>query len=330
MECLIYRLEINMGKFIRYLKKIPPCVLLRREYWRHRGLHELQKYDDYTHIKMNYKKLGRDLNLVNPQRYTEKLQWIKLFLRDELSPICSDKYEVRQYLSERGYAYLLNDLIAVYESVDEFDPSTLPERFVLKASHGSGWNLIVKDKSKINWFWWKRIMRSWLKQNLYWFGREWNYQNQKPRIIVEKYLEDDSGELRDFKIICLNGEPQFIQIDENRSTNHKRVYVDCEGKQLPMNESHGYSGEITVEFDDIRREMVRLAKELSKPFVNVRVDFYECGGKIYFGELTFFGGSGYYSFSPDEWDYTIGAKLKLPEPNHNLELYNKLKQEKCL
>lgn len=310
------------------LRKSPVGTLARREYWRWRGQREMRRYDDYTFICKKYRALGRELNLADPQRYTEKLQWLKLFWRDDLARICSDKYEVRAYLEQLGYGELLNELIAVYDRAEDVDPAALPEQFVLKAAHGSGWNLIVRDKSKVNWFWWKKIMKSWMKQNLYWFGREWNYENQKPRIIVEKYLEDDSGELRDFKIFCFHGEPGYIQIDENRATNHKRIYVDCAGKLLPMSDSQAHSTELTMHFGDTQRQMIELARELSKPFPSVRVDFYECGGKIYFGELTFFDGSGFYNFQPDEWDYKVGAMLTLPTPNYNLELYQTLRENK--
>lgn len=313
--------------FVQKLKRTPVGVLTRREYWRHRGQRDIKKYDDYSYICKLYRKLGRELNLIDPKRYTEKLQWLKLFYRNDLMPICSDKYEVRAYLKEKGYGYLLNELITVYESVDEFNLDTLPKRFVLKASHGSGWNLIVKDKSKVNWFWWKKIMQSWMKQNLYWFGREWNYQNQKPRIVIEKYLEDDSGELRDYKIICTNGEPRFMQIDENRATNHKRVYVDDEGRPLEFEDNQTNLTDVSFQFGELQKEMFRIARDLCKPFVYVRVDFYECGGKIYFGELTFFGGSGFFNFSPDQADYILGKYIDLPEPNHNLELLAKIKEK---
>lgn len=312
---------------INQLRKSDMGILARREYWRHRGQKNLKKYDDYTFICKTYRNLGRELNLKDPKRYTEKLQWLKLFYRNDLMPICSDKYEVRAYIEEKGYGYLLNDLIAVYDNVDDFDPATLPERFVLKTAHGSGWNLIVPDKSKANWFWWKKIMRSWMKQNLYWFGREWNYQSQKPRIVVEKYLEDDSGELRDYKIICTNGAPRFMQVDENRASNHKRIYVDEEGKPLEFEDSQTSLTDLSFRFGDLQKEMFRIAADLCKPFVYVRVDFYECGGKIYFGELTFFGGSGFFSFSPDEADFTLGEMIELPEPNYNLDLYKKIHEE---
>lgn len=295
-------------------------IFARREYWRYKGKKQYEQLSDYEHICKLYSKLGRKLNLKNPHRYTEKLQWLKLFYRNDLMPIVSDKYEVRKYLEDKGYGYLLNELIAVYENVDEINIDELPDQFVIKASHGSGWNLIVKDKSQVNWFWWKKIMRSWLKQNLSWFGREWNYANQKPRLIVEKYLEDDSGELRDYKIICLNGEPQFMQIDQNRSTNHIRIYVDENGQIVDMDDSQKHHGIFKVPFGDNQRKMFELARELSQPFPNVRIDFYEHNGKIYFGEFTFFGGSGFYSFEPDEWDYTWGEKLLLPVANYNLNL----------
>ncbi len=306
------------------LKNLTAVVYLRREYWRHRGIKEFNKYSDYEFISKKYESLGRPLNLADPKRFTEKLQWLKLFWRNEDMPICSDKYEVRDYLTRHGYSELLNELIFEFDDLDHFVPASLPKQFVIKAAHGSGWNMIVKDKDKVNWFWWKRIMKSWLKQNLYWFGREWNYQNQKPRIIVEKYLEDDSGELRDFKVFCFNGNPQFVQIDENRTSNHKRVYVDCEGKPLPIKDSQAHGIPSQIRFSDVQKEMIQIAADLSKPFPHVRVDFYEQNGRIIFGEMTFFDGSGFYSFDPDEWDYTIGEMLELPTPNYNLELYNRI------
>ena len=307
------------------IKNTPGLNYIRLECWRFYAKAQFKKYDDYTFICQMYKKhCGREINLENPTRYTEKLQWLKLFYRNELMPIVSDKFAVRKYLEDNGYGWMLNDLIAVYENVDDIDIAALPERFVLKAAHGSGWNLIVKDKNEIDWFIWKKIMKSWMKQNLYWFGREWNYQSQKPRIIIEKYLEDDSGELRDYKIICMNGEPGFMQIDQNRATNHKRVYVDVEGKPLQFGDSHDASDLAGFVFGDLQKKMIEIARELAKPFPMVRVDFYAYNGSIIFGELTFFGGSGFFKFDPDEMDEELGAKIILPEPNYNIELYKKI------
>ena len=316
-----------LKKVIKKFRKTLVGKYCHTVYWRLKSQKDFKKLGDYEFICKAYKRiLGREINLKNPTRFTEKLQWLKLFWRDDAARICSDKYAVREYLQEKGYGELLNDLIAVYESVDEIDEKVLPDSFVLKGAHDSGWNLIVKDKSKVNWFMWKKIMRSWLKQNLYYFGREWNYENQKPRIIVEKYLEDDSGELRDYKFFCFNGQLQYIQLDENRQTKHKRVYLDEDGNVLKMADSHAHDEGLGLSLpSSLHLEMLEIAKNLSKDFPQVRVDLYECNGKIYFGELTFFDGSGFYQFDPDEWDEYWGSRLQLPKPNYNLELYNKLK-----
>ena len=310
-----------MKKIINKLRSSSVGIFARREYWRCRGKYEMKKYDDHTFICKKYRTLGREINLENPKRYTEKLQWLKLFYRNDLMPVCSDKYEVRAYLTEKGYEYLLNDLIAVYENVDDFDPEILPDQFVLKASHGSGWNLIVKDKSKVNWFLWKRIMRSWLEQNLYWFGREWNYDKLSPRIIVEKYIDSGDGQLTDYKFFCFNGVVEFIQVDRDRFLEHKQTYFDTEWNKLAFSTGHAHFDEGCPKSFD---EMKRIAEELSKPFPHVRVDFYHINGKIYFGEFTFFDGSGFYSYEPDEWDFHWGEKLKLPKPNFNQDLHESI------
>lgn len=311
-------------KIVRKIRKTDIGNLLHREYWYIKGKNDCKNYDDYSYITKLYSKLGRELNLKNPLRYTEKLQWLKLFYRDDRMPVCSDKYEVRKYIEEKGYSELLNDLIAVYENVDDIDIESLPKKFVLKASHGSGWNLIVTNKDDVNWFIWKKIMKVWMKSNLYWFGREWNYKDQKPRIIIEKYLEDDSGELRDYKIICTNGKPRFMQIDENRSTNHKRVYVDENGMPTEFQDSHSLEILKNYSFSVNQRRMFEIAKDLCEDFPYIRVDFYECDNKIYFGELTFFGASGFFNFEPDEWDFKWGNLIELPEPNNNLDLYERI------
>lgn len=298
---------------------------LHLQVWKKRALWEMEEYNDYNFVKKEYKrKLGRELDLVNPKRFTEKLQWLKIFYRNDLEKIMADKIEVKKYLEEKGYGYLLNETIAIYDSVDDFNLDELPDRFVVKAAHGSGWNLIVHDKKKVNWKLWKKIMRSWLTQDLYWFGREWNYKGMKKRLIVEKYLEDDSGELRDFKVFCFNGTPKYMQIDEGRHSEHKRVYVDEKGDALSIKDSHNNEIIEDIKFGEKQKEMMKLAEIFSKQFPHIRVDFYECNGKIYFGEFTFFDGSGFYSFYPDKWDFVWGDMIELPEPNYNLELYNEI------
>lgn len=319
-------------RFITSFRLSPIGILIRRSYWRARGRIESRFVDDLRFITRHYERsTGRSLDLGNPQRLTEKLQWLKLFYRDEAMRSCSDKYDVRAYLTQRGYAHFLNDIVGVYDRFEDIDLGLLPERFVLKATHGSGWNLIVQDKGRVNWTIWKRIVRVWMTSELYWFGREWNYANLKPRLLVERYLEDDSGELRDYKVMCLSGVPVWMQIDEHRRKNPKRKFVDRNGEAIsmtdqPVGASHSAkSTDVAIEFSDTHREMFEIAADLCAPFPCVRVDFYLHNGRILIGELTFFDGSGFYRLEPDEWDLKFGSMLKLPEPNHNLELLATLK-----
>jgi hypothetical protein len=309
---------VSMSSLVKKFKKLKDntgILLIWNEHRRIKGELDFKNISDEDYINKLYKNtLKKNPNLNHPQTFNEKLQWLKLNYRNPLMIKCADKFEVRQYLQEKGYDYLLNDLIAHYDSVEDIDIAELPERFVLKGSHGSGWNLIVKDKSQINWTIWKKIMRSWMKQNLYYFGREWVYKDIKPRIICEKYLEDGSGELRDYKFFCFNGEPKLIQVDIGRFSNHRRNIYDIKWNLQPFKINYDNSA-YAVEKPMNLEAMVRIAKDLSYEFPHVRVDFYEVKGKLYFGELTFFHESGTGKFQPEEYDYLIGEWLNLPQKN---------------
>src|SRR5690606_30789158 len=139
-------------------------------------------------------------------------------------PVCSDKYEIRNYLENHGYEHLLNESIVVMESdeeIDQLDIDSLPNKFVAKATHGSSWNLICTNKNDLDWNIWRKTFKKWLTLNLYVFGREWNYKELKPKILIEKFI--DYAPLIDYKFTCFNGEPKYIQI--NSESEGKR-YVD--------------------------------------------------------------------------------------------------------
>lgn len=266
---------------------------------------------------------GRKPDLDDPISYYEKLNWLKLYYRNDLMPIVADKYAVRQYLVEKGYGEFLNDLLGVWDKVDDFNPNELPERFVLKATHASGtaWNLIVKDKSQINWNATRMIMHQWLKQKIDWMGREWHYGDMKPHIICEKYLEDESGELRDYKFHCFNGHPKTVSIFTGRFTGNKMELMhDLDGKLLPYTpeaeELLRQNPEFRIPLPKNFKKMIAIAEDLCKPFPMVRIDFYNAKGKIYFGEFTFFDGSALVEGYTDEAQRIIGSWLTLPEANH--------------
>lgn len=292
-----------------------------------RGKRLEKKYSDYEYIKCAYKSCaGVEPDFINPKRYSEKLQWLKLFYRDPIMPICSDKYKVREYLEEKGYGYLLNNLIAVYDSAKDINPNELPERFAMKTNHGSNWNLICTNKKKINWFWWRRLFSTWLKRNLYTYGREWNYKEIEPKIIVEEFLEHSP--LIDYKFMCFNGEPKYLQINHDIDNKHYVDFYDIEWNKLDFTYKNFHTSNITLPKPLLFDEMKSIATDLCTGFPHVRVDFYSFEKRIIFGEMTFFPSSGMHYPNPVEKDIMLGNELILPEPNHNLELLKQIQNNK--
>ncbi len=269
---------------------------------------------DEKAIKRYYRKKskGNMLNLDNPKRFSEKLQWYKLNGKDPLMQICADKNRVRKYISDLGYGYLLNEQYGVFKHVEDIDFDSLPNKFVMKAAHGSGWNIIVKDKNKLNKKKAKMLMRSWLKQDTSWSGREWVYKDMPRSIVIEKYLEDETGELRDYKFFCFNGQPRFMQLEVGRNTAHNtRNFYDMDWKLMPFGKELPHNPNLNVPKPILFDEMKKIAENLCKPFQFVRVDLYQANGKVYFGELTFFPAGGAPDFVPDQYDEIVGDMWEL-------------------
>ena len=211
-------------------------------------------------------------------------------------------------------------LIGVWDDPDEIDFDTLPDQFVLKCNHNSGLGMcICKDKSKLDISKVKAELRKGLKQNYYLTGREWPYKDVPRKIICEKYMQDDSktGNLADYKVLCFNGEPRLVEIHRGRFEgvhtqdfyNEDWVKTDIEQPELPL------SDEI-MQRPPFADEMFRLSRILAKNIPHVRVDWYYTGGRLYFGELTFFDGSGFGAFE-DNQDMELGSWMKLPEKNND-------------
>ena len=269
---------------------------------------------DNTAVRRYYAKRvkRKDFDIDNPMLFSEKLQWYKLHHHDPLMQLVANKYDVRGYLQGIGYGHLLNDLIGVYRSVDEIDFDKLPQQFVLKGTHGSGFNIIVRDKSKLNVRHARMMMRSWLRQHIAWSGREWVYKDMPRHIIAEKYLEDETGELRDYKFYCFNGKPAFMQLEVGRGTIHNtRNFYDMDWKLMPFGKELPHNPNLEVPCPVAFEEMKRIAADLCKPFQYVRVDLYQVGGKVYFGELTFFPAGGAPDFVPAEYDAIVGKMWEL-------------------
>lgn len=271
--------------------------------------------DKYMLYIQYYVKLNRKLNLISPKRYTEKIQWYKLNYRDSLMTLCADKYKVREFITRKGLSDILVDLYGIYGSIDDINFEELPEKFVIKANNGSGTNVICRNKSKLNKRELSNLFSEYKKQTSCNAGREWVYYNIEYKIIVEELLEDCSnanGDINDYKILCFNGKPEYIVLDIDRFTNHKRNIYDVEWNNLHVSTDCSTS---KMDYEKPKKldEMLKIAKILSENFPAVRVDLYYVNNKIYFGELTFFPWSGYVQFIPDQFDFILGEKFNIGE-----------------
>lgn len=272
---------------------------------------------DETMLKIQYFiKIHKRLNLDNPRRWTEKCQWYKLNYRTPLMIKCVDKYLVREYVAEKGYAHLLNDLLWVGDTLEGLDLSSLPDRFVIKLNSGSGTNIIVKNKSDFDLEAAIQTTNEWIEDSRHKpLGREWAYYDVPPKLIIEKYLEESKHGLTDYKFFCFNGEISNLFVISDRFTSEKLDLYSPDWKRLDVilyvcpNQS-----KTDLPKPENYEKMLKIAKDLSRDFPHVRVDLYNINGRIYFGELTFFSGSGYYVFKPDAFDFWLGEKFILPSP----------------
>lgn len=269
--------------------------------------------DDEKYLKRKYKAcMGKELHLDSPQTFNEKLQWLKLYDRKPEYTTMVDKYAVKKYVADIiGEEYIIPTL-GVWNHFDEIDFDKLPNQFVLKCTHDSGGIVICKDKKKLDLKSAKKKIEKSLKQNYYWSSREWPYKDVKPRIIAEEYMIDESGyELKDYKFFCFNGEAKMMFIATDRGSDTKFDFYDMEFNHLPFTNGHPNANK-KIQRPKNYSKMIALAAKLSFEIPNVRVDFYNINGKIYFGELTFFHWSGLVPFEPEEWDYKLGSWIKLP------------------
>jgi hypothetical protein len=267
------------------------------------------------YIPIQYESITKQKpNLKNPETFNEKIQWYKIHYKDPVFRQLADKYNVREYIKQKVGEKYLNDLLGVYKTPCQINYDQLPEKFVLKCVHGSGFNLIVKNKKDICFKQTGRLLIKWQKKNFYNKGKEWSYKNLEPLIIAEKYLEDSKNEIiNDYKFFCFNGEIKFIQVDMERKVNDLRCYYDTNWEKLPFytEKNPFYTGE--VEKPSNLEDMIHVAKELSKDIPFVRVDLYSIENKTIFGEMTFYPTNGTKAYLPLEYNKIIGNYFVLPD-----------------
>jgi hypothetical protein len=271
-------------------------------------------WSDETFLKMYFWcNLGYKLNLKHPKTYNEKLQWLKLHDKHPEYTKMVDKIEAKEYVrSIIGDEYIIPTLYT-YDSVDEIDFEKLPNQFVIKCTHDSGGVVVCKDKSKIDKSSIIKKLENGLKQDFTHLTREYPYKKVKPRLIAEQYMEDESGELKDYKFFCFNGKVKCFKIDFGRFIEHHANYYDTKCNLLPFGEvMYPPLFEKKLNIPDNINQMIELAEKLSQGFPFIRVDFYDASGCIYFGELTFFPASGMGQFEPEKWDYILGSYINIP------------------
>ena len=278
-------------------------------------------------------RTGEYLNIENPRTFNEKIQWLKLYDSTPIKTKLADKYLVREWVKEKiGEKYLI-PLLGVYDRFDDINFDQLPNQFVIKCNHGSGYNIVVQDKSQLDLAAAKLKVDRWMSENFALrYGFELHYRDIKPKILIEKYMDDNTGDLRDYKYTCFNGTPEFIWIDSDRHTEHKRNLYDLSWKQLPYKVNTKYDTFPSPPKPDCLEEMTKLAGILSQGFPYVRVDFYIINGRIYFGEMTFTSSSGTEDFYPKSFEKMISEKLVLPPLAYDIDTgeYYKLRRKSRL
>ena len=297
------------NKVLRYLEN--PWKF----YWAatNRGLTKF--LPDKAHLQALYRgAFGKKLNLDQPTTFNEKLQWLKIHDRNPLYTKLVDKAEVKSWVAERiGWEHIVPTL-GVWDSFDEIDFNTLPDRFVLKCTHDSGSVVICRDKAIFDIGAARKKIEKSLAVNIYWLGREWPYKDVKPRILAEEYLDpsEPGGDLYDYKLFRFTDGRLVTLAMTDRYTGSalSETFFDDEWHALPMGEGEHPSRPDLAKpeaFDQMKELAGRLGEDM--PFV--RVDFYETNGGLYFGEMTFYPNSGFECFDPEEWDETFGSWIDL-------------------
>jgi len=266
-------------------------------------------------------RTGKSLNLEQPKTLGEKIQWLKLYYHNPVLTELADKYTVRPHVADKIGEEHLIPLIGAYESVSEINFETLPEKFILKATHGCGWNIICKDKQCFDIEDAKQKLTKWLNTNFYDFELEWQYKDMKPRIVCETLLERPDGkDLYDYKIFFFNGIPKFIQVMVGRETGLTALFFNADWKKIPVFRAD-LSNKTLVDVPKPEQldKMLALASRLAPDVPLVRVDFYIHEKRIYFGELTFTPNGGTARWNPEQYDQIFGDMIVLPEKTCTVE-----------
>lgn len=282
--------------------------------WQHLGV----IIPDKLYLKVLFRlKMGKRLNLDNPKTFSEKQQWLKLYDHNSEYTKMVDKLAVKDYVASIiGKEYII-PTIGVWDRPDDIELDKLPNKFVLKTTHGGGscGVVICSDKKRFSQEDAIKILNHGMRQNIYHMWREWPYKNVPKRIIAEKFIEPslDSEDLPDYKFFCFNGKPKYCQVITGRSETMSIDFFDRDWNHQPFHEPRNYpfaKYSITKPRDyDL---MWDLAEKIASGLVFSRIDFYQAQDQVYFGEITFYPTSGMGGFNPETYDFLLGKMINLP------------------
>lgn len=264
---------------------------------------------------LSLKFRGRLFNPQQPRSFDDKLLWLMLYWREPLKSRCADKYAVRSYLADHDLGHLLPQLLGVYAASADIDFSHLPERFVLKCTHGCNYNIICSDRNKLDIDEARRTLDTWMKIDFRKLHGELHYASIKPRIICEAFLDDrSSGSINDYKVHCFGGRPHCTMVCTERNTGETKYdFYDLDWKNRLAHCKSNLPTDPSIPKPQAYRDMLEAAEKLSKPFPFVRVDFYSVNGKPVFSEMTFTPHGGIDTDLTDLAEDTMGDLLVLPE-----------------
>lgn len=302
-------------------KRIPFSQTVYVPRWRLKNYYAVKEFGEEHRrwfIEQRYMyNLKHFPDLDNPKLFNEKIHWLNLYYHNPLITKCCDKYELKNYVTEKvGKSYVVPN-IKVYDRASDIKFEELPDRFAIKVNWGDGkeFSKVVFDKNKVNLDVIKTEMNNGMRpwNNLYYSHFFWGYKNVKPKILVEQFLDSGNKGINDYKIHCFNGKAKFVLVCENRaSAKMNKTFLDMDWNVLPFRRKDGVVNP-DVKMPKNFYDMIRIAEILSEPFPFVRVDFYSINNKLYVGEMTFHPGCGWESFDPPEWNRKIGDMLELPK-----------------
>lgn len=278
-----------------------------------RGIVKAISKVDY--VKLQYRYITHHkCNLKNPTRYTEKLQYLRLFVypKDNLVSQCASRVGVRKYLTDLGLSNYLINIYGVFDKFDDIDFNKLPNQFVMKCTHASGFNYLCYDKNKIDYVALKKKFDKWLKTN---YGKktvELHYSKIKPQIIIEEMMLENNALPIEYKIHVFNGKAKslYVVTARNKDIRYTNFYIDWtpfDGSQFNGWKKADEDIKKPIHFD----EMITLAEKLCTPFPFVRCDLYNINGKIYFSEMTFTPAKGTLILDDDKCDFEMGEWLDI-------------------